>query len=111
MEELLPVGADVLVRGYSDCVELAPSPSCSSVVFTVPVEDAGARARLMRSVATGNGWRTIDADNLPGGWFLTFEKGGFTATATLWRHELYECEGDRTPEDEGCFNGLRLLRH
>lgn len=64
------------------------------------------------SVATGNGWRTTDADNLPGGWFLTFQKGGFTAAATFWRHELYDCEGDRTPEeDERCFNGLRLLRH
>jgi hypothetical protein len=66
----------------------------------------------MRSVAAENGWRMTDADNLPGGWFLTLEKGGLTATATLWRHGLYECAGDRTPqEDERCFNGLRLLRH
>jgi hypothetical protein len=110
-EELLPESARVLVHGYGDCVELSPSPSCSSVVFELPIEDAGERADLMRSVAGENGWRITEADNLQGGWWLTFEKGGFRATVMLWRHEVYECEGEPTPEDdEVCFNKVLLER-
>jgi hypothetical protein len=114
-DEILPSGARVLVMGYGDCVELAPSPSCSQVVFEMNEDDSARRAARVREEARGNGWTVTHSDDAQGGWSVFLKKDEFTAVVFLWRPEVYEvdCKGQPDPNsdaDSFCFNTLNLSR-
>jgi hypothetical protein len=70
-DEILPSEARVLVMGYGDCVELAPSPSCSKVVFEMDELDSARRAALVREEAERNGWTVTHSDDAQGGWSVS----------------------------------------
>jgi hypothetical protein len=112
-DEILPSEARVLVMGYGDCVELAPSPSCSKVVFEMDAVDSAERAARMREEATGNGWTVTHSDDAQGGWSVFLKKDEFTAVVFLWRPEVYDvdCKGQPDPNSDAnrfCFNTLNL---
>jgi hypothetical protein len=114
-EEILPPGARVRVLGYGDCVELAPSPSCATVVFELDEPDSGRRAALVRDEARRNGWTVTHSDDAQGGWSVFAKRDEFTAVVFLWRPEVYDvdCEGQPDPHSEPerfCFNTLNLSR-
>jgi hypothetical protein len=114
-DEILPSEARVLVMGYGDCVELAPSPSCSKVVFEMDELDSAHRAALVREEARGNGWRVTHSDDAQGGWSVFLRKDEFSAVVFLWRPEVYDvdCKGQPDPNsdaDRFCFNTLNLSR-
>jgi hypothetical protein len=75
-DEILPSEARVLVIGYGDCVELAPSPSCSKVVFGMDELDSARRAALVREEARRNGWTVTHSDDAQGGWSVFLKKDG-----------------------------------
>jgi hypothetical protein len=114
-DEILPSEARVLVMGYGDCVELAPSPSCSKVVFEMNELDSARRAALVREEARRNGWTVTHSDDAQGGWSVFLKKDEFTAVVFLWRPEVYDvdCKGKPGPNTEAgsfCFNTLNLTR-
>jgi hypothetical protein len=114
-DEILPSEARVLVMGYGDCVELAPSPSCSQVVFEMDEDDSARRAARVREEARGNGWTVTHSDDAQGGWSVFLKKDEFTAVVFLWRPEVYDvdCKGQPDPNsdaDRFCFNTLNLSR-
>jgi hypothetical protein len=114
-DEILPSEARVLVMGYGDCVELAPSPSCSKVVFEMDELDSARRAALVREEAERNGWTVTHSDDAQGGWSVFLKKDEFTAVVFLWRPEVYDvdCKGQPDPNsdaDRFCFNTLNLSR-
>jgi len=113
--ELLPSGAHVLDIGYGDCVELAESPSCVQVVFTLPERDSAARAALVREEASRNGWTVTHSSDAPGGWSVFAKRNGSTAVAFLWRAEAYQVDCDNNPDPKSedndvCFNTLSVTR-
>lgn len=115
VEELLPQNARVLVLDYGDCVELAASPSCASVVFEMPERDPAERAAQIRAKAKDHGWTVTHSDDAPGGWSVFTRRGDFTAAAFLWRPEVYgvNCKNHPDPESEServCFNTLNIER-
>jgi hypothetical protein len=114
-DEILPSEAHVLVMGYGECVELAPSPSCSRVVFEMDEADSARRAELVREEARRNGWTVTHSDDAQGGWSVFLKKDEFTAVVFLWRPEVYdaECKGQPIPNSDAgefCFNTLNLSR-
>jgi hypothetical protein len=114
-DEILPSEARVLVMGYGDCVELAPSPSCAKVVFEMEEDDSARRAARVRVEARGNGWTVTHSDDAQGGWSVFLKKDEFTAVVFLWRPEVYDvdCKGKPDPNSEAgsfCFNTLNLTR-
>jgi hypothetical protein len=114
-DEILPSEARVLVMGYGDCVELAPSPSCSKVVFGMDEPDSAQRAALVREEARRNGWTVTHSDDAQGGWSVFLKKDEFSAVVFLWRPEVYDvdCKDQPDPnsdEDRFCFNTLNLSR-
>jgi hypothetical protein len=114
-DEILPPEARVLLTGYDDCVELAPTPSCSKVVFEMDRLDSARRAALVREEAARNGWTVTHSDDAQGGWSVFLKKDEFTAVVFLWRPEVYEvdCKGRPDPNsdaDRFCFNTLNLSR-
>jgi hypothetical protein len=114
-DEILPDEARVLVMGYGDCVELAPSPSCSEVVFEMDELDSARRAERVREEARRNGWTVTHSDDVQGGWSVFLKKDGFTAVVFLWRPEVYDvdCRGNPDPNSDAgrfCFNTLNLSR-
>ena len=114
-DEILPSEARMVVMGYGDCVELAPSPSCSKVVFEMDELDSARRAALVREEARGNGWTVTHSDGAQGGWSVFLKKDEFTAVVFLWRPEVYDvdCKGQPDPNsdaDSFCFNTLNLSR-
>lgn len=114
-DEILPAEARVLAVGYGDCVELAPSPCCSQVVFEMEELDSGGRAALVREEARRNGWTVTHSDDARGGWSVFLKKHEFTAVVFLWRPEVYDvdCKGKPDPNSEAgslCFNTLNLSR-
>jgi hypothetical protein len=114
-DEILPSEARVLFMGYGDCVELAPSPSCSQVVFEMDEDDSARRAARVREEARGNDWTVTHSDDAQGGWSVILKKDEFTAVVFLWRPEVYDvdCKGQPDPNsdaDRFCFNTLNLSR-
>jgi hypothetical protein len=114
-DEILPSEARMLVMGYGDCVELAPSPSCSKVVFEMDELDPAHRAALVREEARRNGWTVTHSDDAQGGWSVFLKKDEFSAVVFLWRPEVYEvdCKAHPDPNSEAgrfCFNTLNLSR-
>ena len=114
-EEILPESAQVRVLGFGDCVELAPSPSCSQVVFEMDEDDLARRAARVREEARGNDWTVTHSDDAQGGWSVILKKDEFTAVVFLWRPEVYDvdCKGQPDPNsdaDRFCFNTLNLSR-
>jgi hypothetical protein len=114
-EEILPPGARVRVLGYGDCVELAPSPSCATVVFELDETDSGRRAALVRAEARRNGWTVTHSDDAQGGWSVFAKRDEFTAVVFLWRPEVYDVDCERQPDPRAepqrfCFNTLNLTR-
>jgi hypothetical protein len=103
----------VKALGYGDCVELAPSPSCASAVFELPIADSGERAALVRATATRNGWTVRHSSDEQGGWIVDLKRGAFVAVVFLWRPEVYGARCDRrsTPaSDEFCFDKVAVTR-
>jgi hypothetical protein len=114
-DEILPSEARVLVMGYGDCVELAPSPSCSKVVFEMDELGSARRAALVREEARRNGWTVTHSDDAQGGWSVFLKKDEFSAVVFLWRPEVYDvdCKAHPDPNSEAgrfCFNTLNLSR-
>ena len=113
VQEILPPAARIRALGYGDCVELAPSPSCASASFELPIEDSGRRAALVREHATRNGWIVRHSGDAEGGWMLDLKRGGFTAAVFLWRPEVYDARCDERStvgEDEVCFDKVAVTR-
>jgi hypothetical protein len=114
-EELLPAGAHVRALGYGDCVELAASPSCTEVMFSMRDRDPRSRAHLVLGAARRSGWTVRDASNSAGAWSLDLKTDGFTAAVFLWRPEAYgvSCKGQPDPSSEDgrvCFNTISVTR-
>jgi hypothetical protein len=113
-EEILPPGARLLVIGYGDCVELAPSPSCAGVIFELDEPDSGRRATLVREEAERNGWTVTHSDDAEGGWSVFLKRDEYTAVVFLWRPEVYDVDCERadpqSEDDKFCFNTVNITR-
>jgi hypothetical protein len=109
--EILPAHAKIRTFGYGDCVELAPSPSCARVVFSLHQHSSERRAQQVREAARAHGWTVTRADDAQGGWNLFLKRKGYTAFVALWRPEAYgvNCRSNRR-RDDVCFNTLNLTR-
>src|SRR3954447_17880619 len=113
--ELLPAQGHILPYRLCGCVELAASPSCARVVFSMPQRDAAARASLVRSEAVQAGWTVTDSDDALGGWSVFAKRGGFTAVAVLFHPEAYDIDCTSSPDprlekNRYCFNTLDIER-
>ena len=109
--EILPPDARIRAFGYGDCVELAPSPSCARVVFSLRELSSERRAEQVRDAAQAHGWTITRSDDAQGGWNLFLKRNGYTAYDVLWRPDVYQVKCQRrAPRDDVCFNTLNLTR-
>jgi hypothetical protein len=115
VQTILPARHACLPWATATVSMLAPSPSCSQVVFEMEELDSGGRAALVREEARRNGWTVTHSDDAQGGWSVFLKKHEFTAVVFLWRPEVYDvdCKGKPDPNSEAgsfCFNTLNVSR-
>jgi hypothetical protein len=85
---LVPPGARVVDEVEGDCVELARSPSCVHIYFTQDGTPVEARTESLRALARETGWTEVDAEVLPGGNDLRFERRRLKAFVSLRRDDM-----------------------
>ena len=108
---LVPPEARVIAHEPGACVEFASFPSCEMFWFSIRGRSMPERIDLVNGNARRLGWKSTDSAGGDGGTTLSFRKGPFDASVTIWSalHD-YFCKARPVRGARNCVDHLLVTR-